>query len=138
MLRRVLNAHSISPQNSSETPKGAKNQRVYEFGPFRVDEARGVLLKNGEEVPLVPKAFDLLMLLVESGGETLEKADLMKALWPESFVEEGNLTQTVFVLRKALGEDSQSPRYIVTAPRRGYRLAAEVRFAPRVQSSRNW
>jgi DNA-binding winged helix-turn-helix (wHTH) protein len=101
---------------------------VYEFGHFQVDPARGALLKDGELVPLGPKAFELLLLLIQKNGGTVEKGELMKALWPESFVEDSNLTQTVFLLRKALGDDSQNPQYIITVPRRGYRLAAQVRL----------
>src|ERR1051325_9256116 len=123
MFPRVLKTLSKPAQHVLEQ----RNQRVYEFGPFRVDEGCGALLKDGCATPLFPKAFELLLLLIRGKGEILGKAELMKALWPESFVEEGNLTQTVFVLRKALEDDPQQPRYIVTVPRRGYRLAAEVR-----------
>src|SRR5437879_1473638 len=126
MPLRVLSALSKSAQKFS---KRAENQEFYEFGPFRVDERRGVLLKDGQPIPLTPKAFELLLLLIRGGGDTAEKSELMRRLWPDSFVEEGNLTQTVFVLRKALGDDSQDPRYIVTVPRRGYRLATQVRVA---------
>jgi len=98
----------------------------YEFGPYRVDPSRRLLLRNGEVVPLTPKAFDTLLFLVQNSARIVEKAELMKALWPDSFVEEGNLTQNVFLLRKAFGESATEHRYIVTVPGRGYRFAVPV------------
>jgi Tol biopolymer transport system component/DNA-binding winged helix-turn-helix (wHTH) protein len=98
-------------------------KHFYEFGAFRIDSVNRLLLNNGEPVPLKAKAIDTLLLLVEHNGEVMEKDDLMKELWPDSFVEEGNLTQNIYVLRKALGEG----RYIETIPRRGYRFAAELK-----------
>jgi DNA-binding winged helix-turn-helix (wHTH) protein len=75
----------------------------YEFGRFRLDATERVLLRGRELVPLTPKVFDILLALVEHGGHLVEKDDLMKMVWPDSFVEEGNLTQNVSLLRKALG-----------------------------------
>jgi Tol biopolymer transport system component/DNA-binding winged helix-turn-helix (wHTH) protein len=95
----------------------------YEFGPFHIDTVNRVLLCSGEPVPLKAKAVDTLLLLVQHNGEVVEKDELMKQLWPDSFVEEANLTQNIYVLRKALGEG----RYIETVPRRGYRFAADVK-----------
>ncbi|HWS90297.1 MAG TPA: winged helix-turn-helix domain-containing protein [Pyrinomonadaceae bacterium] len=102
-------------------------RRLYEFGPFTLDPAERVLTREGRPVPLTPKAFDLLLVLVEHGGRLLGKKDLMEAVWPDSFVEEGNLTFTVSSLRKALGEDRKEPQYIETVPRSGYRFVADVR-----------
>jgi Tol biopolymer transport system component/DNA-binding winged helix-turn-helix (wHTH) protein len=102
-------------------------RRLYEFGPFTLDPAERVLTRDGRPVPLTPKAFDLLVVLVENGGHLLGKKDLMEAVWPDSFVEEGNLTFTVSSLRKALGEDRKEPQYIETVPRSGYRFVADVR-----------
>jgi Tol biopolymer transport system component/DNA-binding winged helix-turn-helix (wHTH) protein len=102
-------------------------KRLYGFGPFLLDPAERVLTRDGRPVPLTPKAFDLLAVLVENGGHLLGKRDLMEAVWPETFVEEGSLTFTVSSLRKALGEDRKEPQYIETVPRRGYRFVAEVR-----------
>ena len=99
----------------------------YEFGPFRVDVGERVLLREGREVPLPPKVFDTLLVLVENSGHILEKNELMKALWPDSFVEESSLSQNIFLLRKALGEGGTEPRYIETIPRRGYRFVTPVR-----------
>lgn len=105
----------------------AERQRLYEFGPFRIDAANRLLLREGEPIALTPKAFDTLLLLVQNPRRLLEKNELMKALWPDSFVEEGNLSQNVFVLRKALGQGSNQQPYIVTVPGRGYRFAVDVR-----------
>jgi len=78
-------------------------RQFYEFGPYRIDIALSRLLRGGAAVPLPPKAFDLLLLLVQSPKRVLSKPVLMEALWPDTFVEEANLTQHVFTLRKALG-----------------------------------
>ena len=99
---------------------------LYEFGPFRVDVANHLLLRKGEVVPLPPKAFDLLLVLVEESGRVLPKDELMSRVWPDSFVEEANLSYNVFTLRKALGEGGDANTYIETIPRRGYRFVAGV------------
>jgi DNA-binding winged helix-turn-helix (wHTH) protein/TolB-like protein/tetratricopeptide (TPR) repeat protein len=99
----------------------------YEFGPFHLDSRERVLLRNGERVALTPKVFDTLLALVQSGGKLVEKDALMRLVWPDTaFVEEGNLTNNIFVLRKSLGETTDH-RYIETVPKRGYRFVAEVR-----------
>ena len=111
----------------------SENQRVeelYEFGPFRVDPARETLLKEGVSVPLTPKTFQILLVLVRHGKEIVTKDDLMKTVWPDTFVEEANLSRNIFMLRKALGETAQDHRYIVTVPGRGYRLAENVQLVP--------
>lgn len=100
---------------------------LYEFGPFRLDPAERLLLRDGRAVPLTPKVFDILVLLIENGGRLLEKDELMRRVWPDSFVEEGNLTFNISVLRKALGEGHGHHPYIETVPRRGYRFVADVR-----------
>jgi DNA-binding winged helix-turn-helix (wHTH) protein/tetratricopeptide (TPR) repeat protein len=105
-------------------PSGGKN--LYAFGPFRLDGRQRLLFRNGEVIPLAPKAFDTLLALVESAGEVLEKEDLLKRVWPDTFVEEGNLTQNIWVLRKLLGEDLSGQPYIQTIPKRGYRFVAPV------------
>ena len=97
-----------------------------EFGPFRLDMAEHVLLRSGEVVPLAPKAFELLVALVENRGHVISKDELIKQVWPDSFVEEANLSHHVFVLRKALGDDRSGAKYIETIPRRGYRFVASV------------
>jgi TolB-like protein/DNA-binding winged helix-turn-helix (wHTH) protein/Flp pilus assembly protein TadD len=99
----------------------------YEFGPFRLDTAERLLLRDGEEVLLTPKVFDLLLVLVENSGHILEKDELMKAIWPDAVVEETNLTRNISTLRKALGESPDTHQYIETIPWRGYRFVATVR-----------
>ena len=100
--------------------------RLYEFGPFVLDTAQHVLTRLKEPVPLTKKTYDLLLVLIESKGRMLPKDELIKALWPNSFVEESNLTQQVSALRKVLGEAAGEDRYIVTVPGKGYRFAAAV------------
>src|SRR5258708_5778245 len=104
-----------------------KTDLVYEFGRFRLHAAQRILLNNGEPVALTPKGFDTLLLLVQSGGRILDKDELMKTLWPGSFVEEGNLSQNIFILRKLLGDDRNGDSFIQTVPRRGYRFVASVK-----------
>lgn len=94
----------------------------YEFGPFRVDTEERLLLRGEEPVALPPKAFDTPLILVNQSERVVLKDDLIKTLWPASFVEEANLSQNIFVLRKALGETAQDARYITTVSGRGYRL----------------
>jgi eukaryotic-like serine/threonine-protein kinase len=105
-------------------------EELYEFGPFRVDPARETVLKEGVSVPLTPKTFQILLVLVRHGKEIVTKDDLMKTVWPDTFVEEANLSRNIFMLRKALGETAQDHRYIVTVPGRGYRLAEHVHLVP--------
>jgi eukaryotic-like serine/threonine-protein kinase len=101
-------------------------KELYEFGPFRVDPEKETLLCAGELVPLTPKTFQILLVLVRHSNEVVTKEDLMKAVWPDTFVEEANLSRNIFMLRKALGERPQDHRYVVTVPGRGYRLAESV------------
>ena len=104
-----------------------QKKRFYDFGPYRLDPAKRVLLKDGAQVQLTPKAFDTLLALVEERGRLLQKDVLINRIWPDSFVEEGNLTVTISMLRKALGENRGEHRYIVTIPGKGYRFVADVR-----------
>ena len=101
-------------------------RHLYDFGRFRLDAKERLLLHDREIVPLTPKAFDMLLALVENSGHLLEKNELMQRLWPDSFVEEGSLAQNISLLRKALGE-SESQKFIETVPRRGYRFVARVK-----------
>ena len=100
-------------------------KRLYEFGPFSIDAAERVLIRDGQVVQLTPKAFDLLLVLVENTGHLVEKDELMRILWPDTFVEEANLTNNISLLRKALAVDT-AHQYIETVARRGYRFVAEV------------
>ncbi len=103
-----------------------ERQRFYEFGPYRVDLDERLLLRDQQPIPLPPKVFETLLILVQHSERVVLKDDLMKTLWPDTFVEESNLSQNVFVLRKALGETAQNPHYILTVPGRGYRFAEKV------------
>lgn len=107
----------------TQTPR-----ELYEFGPFRVDAEKETLLRAGEPVALTPKTFQVLLLLVRRSQEIVTKDDLLKAVWPDTFVEEANLSRTVFMLRKALGESLQDRKYILTVPGKGYRLTENVRL----------
>ena len=97
------------------------------FGPFRLDPDECRLQKDGLVVPLTPKAMAMLLMLVRSHGNLVEKDELLQKLWPETFVEESNLTFNISVLRKALGETAQTPSYIETVTKRGYRFVAQVK-----------
>src|SRR5215510_3571420 len=99
----------------------------YEFGPFRLNVEERLLERNGELVPLTPKVFETLLVLVENSGHVMAKDDLIRTLWPDTFVEESSLTQNISLLRRALDEASGSRQYIETIPKRGYRFVADVR-----------
>lgn len=121
-------------RNPSESPQRVLKfvapddlPRGYAFGTFTFDPHDRVLSRGGESVPLPPKAAELLLLFVQSHGRVLSKETLIQALWPDTTVEEGNLTQTIFVLRKVLGADDGGEAYVETLPRRGYRFAVAVR-----------
>jgi TolB-like protein/DNA-binding winged helix-turn-helix (wHTH) protein len=101
-------------------------KRLYEFGPFRIDSARRQLLRDGVAIALTSKAFDLLLVLVEHGGQMVSKDELIKTVWPDTIVVEANLTQQISLVRKALGAALQDHRYIVTHPGRGYSFAEPV------------
>lgn len=106
----------------------SKERSVYEFGSFRFDPTRRVLLlASGEPVALTAKNLHTLLVLIENRGRVLGKEELLSLLWPDSVVEENNLTQNISTLRKALGEKPNEQRYIKTIPGRGYRFVAEVR-----------
>src|SRR3954469_9407430 len=98
----------------------------YGFGPFVMDTGTRELRRGDQPIPLTPKAFDVLQVLVESGGVVVEKQDLLKGVWPDSFVSDETLTQNIATLRRALGDVAERPQYIVTVPRHGYRFAAAV------------
>lgn len=105
---------------------GQPDSHSYEFGRFRLKTAERILLREGELVPLTPKVFDILITLVENSGQVVAKDDLMKRVWPSTYVEEGNLTQNISLLRKALGETPGGVQFIETVPRRGYRFVADI------------
>ena len=103
------------------------DRHFYEFGPFRLEPVARRLLRDDGVVPLNPKDFETLLVLIEQRGRVVEKEELMRQLWPDSIVEEANLSQHIYLLRKALGEGAQDHSYIVTVPGRGYRFVAQVR-----------
>src|SRR5271156_6482857 len=104
----------------------AGSKVLYEFGPFRVDPDKQVILREAQPIAITPKAFETLLILVRHSREVVSKDELMKAVWPDAFVEEANLSQNIFVLRKALGDTPEDRRYIVTLPGRGYRFVEQV------------
>src|SRR5262249_5175322 len=101
--------------------------KQYLFADFELDAARRVLLKRGEAVTLNSKTLDLLLALVERHGEIVSRDELIEKVWPEQFVEEGNLSVHISVLRKALGEGKRDNNFIVAVPGRGYSFVAEIR-----------
>jgi len=101
----------------------SRPEDAYQFGSFKLDAVERVLLRAGQPVPLTQKVFDLLLLLIENRGQVVEKDRLMKEIWPDTVVEEGNLTQNISILRKVLDDGHQ---YIQTVPRRGYRFVGYV------------
>lgn len=100
---------------------------VYEFGPFHLNPSEHLLLRGRSAVPLTPKVFDTLVVLVRNSGHVVGKDELMKEIWPDTNVEEANLTQNVSMLRKVLDQHLQGSSYIETVPKRGYRFSAKVR-----------
>jgi Tol biopolymer transport system component/DNA-binding winged helix-turn-helix (wHTH) protein len=104
--------------------------RFYRFGDFTLDTDQRVLLREGKPVALTPKVFDTLLILVENSGRIVEKEDLMRRLWPDTFVEESNLTFNIQQLRKSLADNARDPRYVGTVARRGYRFIAAVELVP--------
>ena len=103
-----------------------RDDNLFQFGAFRLDAGERVLLRDGRLVPLPAKVFSTLLLLVRNNGHVVEKDVLMEEVWPDEYVEEGNLAQHIFILRKALGESTENPKYIETVPRRGYRFVAKM------------
>src|SRR5271165_6285445 len=107
-------------------PMSRQGKHFYAFGPFRLDSEKRVLVRDGTPIPLAPKAAEALLVLVQNAGRLVDKDDLMKRVWPDAFVEEGNLNKNVFFLRKVLGEWDGGREYIETVPKRGYRFVAPV------------
>lgn len=103
------------------------DRRFYEFGRFRLDLAGPTLFRGDQAIPLPPKAADALLLLVQNAGTIVRKEDLLKKVWPDAFVEEGSLSRTIFILRKALEDGGDGQEYIATIPKRGYRFACPVK-----------
>ena len=102
---------------------------VYEFGDFRLDAGKRLLWRAGAQVPLTPRVFETLLYLVEHHDTVLDKERLMEAVWPDSIVEENNLTQNISTLRRVFGETPGSRQYIATVPGRGYRFVAKIKMS---------
>jgi len=103
-----------------------RDDNLFQFGTFRLDAGERVLLRDGRLVPLPAKVLSTLILLVRNNGHVVEKDVLMDEVWPDEYVEEGNLAQHIFILRRALRESTENPKYIETVPRRGYRFIAKM------------
>jgi DNA-binding winged helix-turn-helix (wHTH) protein/tetratricopeptide (TPR) repeat protein len=112
-----------------DTSADRKPRQLYEFGPFRLDPDKEMLRREDQNVLIAPKAFQVLLVLIRHNNQVVTKDDLMKTVWPDTFVEEANLSRNIFLLRKALGDNSQD-KYIVTVPGRGYRFAEDVQLVP--------
>ncbi|HEY2382748.1 MAG TPA: AAA family ATPase [Terriglobia bacterium] len=102
-------------------------RQIFEFDNFRVDTGQFILTKAGRSTPITPTVFKILVALLERAGEIVTKEQLMKQVWPDSFVEEGNLNRNISTLRKALGERPKDHKYVETVPKTGYRFIATVR-----------
>jgi DNA-binding winged helix-turn-helix (wHTH) protein/TolB-like protein/Flp pilus assembly protein TadD len=122
-MRSIISQRVLSGVMSQQA------RRLYEFGPFRIDTANRLLLRDGKPVALKPKVVETLLVLIENSGRVVEKDELIEKLWPDSFVEEGNLTQNIYEIRKALNSGAEES-YIETIPRRGYRFAVQVKELP--------
>lgn len=124
---------SHEPDSSSQRHDKAHSRLVpegrvaaFEFGPFKVDLSTRQLSREGETIPLTPKAFDVLVALIRSRGSVVTKEGLLAVVWPKAFVTDDNLTQNIWAIRRALGDDSAQPLYVSTIPRVGYRFVADA------------
>jgi TolB-like protein/Flp pilus assembly protein TadD len=106
---------------------GMANTHFYEFGPYRLNSVKRLLLRDGQLIPMPPKLLEMLLVLVQRSGQVVEKDEFMRLLWSDAFVEESNLSQNVFMLRKILGKDPNGQQYIETVPKRGYTFTSPVR-----------
>lgn len=147
--RRALSAHIEDPKcpqialrnfSGFSQEDGTLIQReIYEFGPYSLDSAQTLLRRAGNVVQLQPRALETLLVLVRRRGEVVSKQELMDSVWPDSFVEEGNLTQNIFLLRRELGKTPEGEEYIQTLPKRGYRMNMPVSHSIRsIGTSRNY
>src|ERR1044072_2217770 len=100
---------------------------IYEFGPFQLDASEGILRRNGQEIKLRQKQYEMLLVLVQNSGHIVERETIFQIVWPNSFVEEASITQLISDLRKILSERGNNHDYIETIPKRGYRFTATVK-----------
>ena len=128
----ALTSDNLCKDSESRLTHGS----LYRFGQFVLDSRRRRLSYADSPVSLTPKAFDVLLLLVQSPNRLVTKEELLQAVWGDTFVEEGNLTQYIWHLRRALGDNSEDPRLIVTIPRKGYQFTATVSVAEASDTSR--
>ncbi|HKU73839.1 MAG TPA: winged helix-turn-helix domain-containing protein [Pyrinomonadaceae bacterium] len=126
ILRSLQTKSKRIPKTSVSTATSQKAKRIYRFGSFTLNEAEQQLLRNGEPVRLAPKAFDVLLVLIQNRGSLVTKEELLEEVWPDAFVEEANLSVNVASLRKAVDEGNDEWRCIETVPKRGYRFVAPV------------
>ena len=105
------------------------DNHLYEFGPFVLDARSRILFRDGATVRLPPKAFDTLLVLIQHGVRVVDKEQLLKEVWPDTFVEEGSLSRNIHELRRALGDDTSEPCYIETIPKRGYRFLVPIKVS---------
>src|SRR6185503_12126908 len=112
----------------------ASDKRSYEFDSFRLEAAEYVLLRDGEVVPLTPKVFETLLVLVQNSGHVVDKDELYKQVWQDVVVEETNLTKNISILRKILSEGDAERSFIETVPKRGYRFVVAVRKSTNEES----
>src|ERR1035441_4753015 len=108
----------------------SQEKHAFEFGPFRIDTEERLLFRGQETIALTPKVADTLLALLSNAGRVVEKDDLMKAIWPDTFVDEGGLARNISALRKALGDGAGEPQYIETIPKRGYRFVGTLQPEP--------
>src|SRR5271167_3161371 len=113
-------------KNSASLYKLIPTNNLYRFGQFVLDPDKRALCRADSPVSLTPRAFDVLFILVQNPNRLVTKEELLQSVWGDTFVEEGNLTQYISHLRKALGDSSEAARLIVTIARKGYQ------FTPRV------
>jgi len=106
---------------------GKQIKNIYEFGPFCLNPSEHTLLREGRPIPIRPKMFDILLVLIENHGHLVDKEQLMSSVWTEQFVEEGNLNKNISMLRRVLGEGDNGQKFIETVPKRGFRFVADVR-----------
>ena len=114
---------------------GAWSRSVKSFEPFRLDMANHILWRDSDPVPITPKAFDVLAYLVEHAGQVVSQDELLRALWPETFVNPEVLRKYILEVRKALGDRPNNPEFIATLPKRGYRFVAPVTDVPDMLTS---
>jgi DNA-binding winged helix-turn-helix (wHTH) protein/TolB-like protein/lipoprotein NlpI len=118
---------SSSKKNLKSIIAASDSSRTYAFGPFQIDSRERRITRDGARIAVTAKAFDTLLFLVERAGHLVEKSEIMEAVWPNSYVEEGNLSVTVHMLRKVLDDDVSEHKYIETVPKRGYRFVGDLR-----------